>query len=129
MGWVGWSFWSVGDPLPLFKIEIPPRGHRAPAEEALPLKERSEGENLRSPPIQFVRHQVIRCEGDDDRLLPVTGQLDIGIEHPRSGALGEVTQGSSHCPGIVKDIVTVDVCGGALETFAGAPFEELAFVN
>ena len=38
-------------------------------------------------------------------------------------------QSSGHGSGIVEDVVAVDVCGGALETFAGAPFEELVFVD
>jgi len=38
-------------------------------------------------------------------------------------------QSSSHGSGVVEDVVTVDIRGGALETFVGAPFEQLVFID
>jgi len=128
-GWVGRLFWSVDNPLPLFEVEVPPCGHRVPGKEAFPLEEGAEGENLHPPPIQLVRHRVIRCDGDDDRFPPVGGQLDIRIKHPRSRTLRKIVQSPSGGSGVVEDVVTVDVGSCAFETFAGAPFEEFVFVD
>ena len=54
-----WLFLSVGDPLPFFKVEVPPRRHGVPVEEALPLKESAKCEDLCPPPLQLVAHQII----------------------------------------------------------------------
>jgi len=72
-GEVGQLFWSVNDPSPIFEVEVPPRRDRVPVEKALPLKQRTESENLQPPPLQLIRHQVIRGEGDDDWFPPVAG--------------------------------------------------------
>ena len=97
--------------------------------DTLLLKQRTESEYFPPPTIQLVRNRIIRCEGDDDRLLCMTGQLNVRFERGRSGALSEVMQGTVHRSGVVEDVVTVDVRGGALETLVGAPFEELVLVD
>ena len=124
-----WLFWFIDDPLPFLEVKIPPCRHRVPVKEALPLKQRTECENLHPPPLQLIGYQIIRCDGDDNRFPPVAGQLDIGIEHPRPRPLREIMQGPGHGPCVVEDVVTVDVGDGAFEAFAGAPFEELVFVD
>lgn len=59
----------------------------------------------------------------------MTGELDVRLEHPRSGALSEIMQSSRCGPDVIEDVVTVDVCDGAMETLAGAPFQELVLVD
>ena len=56
--WV-WLFLSVGDPLPFFEVEVPPRRHGVPVEESLPLKQSAKCEDLRLPPLQLATHQII----------------------------------------------------------------------
>lgn len=135
-GWKGgkasyaeWLFRFVDDPLPLFEVDVPPRSHRVPVEKALPLKQRTEGENLGPPPLQLVGHQVIRHEGNNNRFPPVAGQLEIRMKHPRSRPLRKILQSTTHSSGVVEDVVAVDVGGGAFETFGDAPVEELVFVD
>ena len=59
----------------------------------------------------------------------MAGQLDIRIKHPRPRALGKIMKGSGHGSSIVEDVVAIDIGDSALETFTGAPFEELVFVD
>lgn len=124
---VGWLL-SVDDPLPLFQVDVPPGNHRAPVKEPLVKKQRTKSENLPPPPIQLIRHGIIRGEGNDNRFPLVTGQLDVRLKHPCSRALSEITESACYGSGVVGDVVTVDIGGCAPETLGSAPLEELVLV-
>ena len=80
----------VCEPLPFFKVDIPPGSRRGSVEEALLLKQRTKRENLPSPAIQLVRDGVVGGESDHDWLPGMTGELDVWEEHGRSGTLSEI---------------------------------------
>lgn len=115
--------------MPFFEVDIPPGRLRSPVEEALLLKQRTKSKYFPSSLIQFVGPCIIGGDGDDDRFAPMGGQLDVRVEHLRSGALSEIMQSSGYCSGVVEDVVTVDIGRGALETLCGAPFEEFVLVD
>jgi len=59
----------------------------------------------------------------------MASQLNVRLEGLCAGPLGEIKQGARYGLGLVEDPVTVDVGGGTLETFGGAPFEQFVFVD